>query len=247
LNRQQRLHYIFPNRIGWFDALLSDIRTVITGGQHYKNKSSDYLGGTYGAGNVSIAELICTGLELAAAHYTGKTTYNTNKKKKTKQLPTTSLTSKKPKQSGYNATANVQTFVVEYFPTNMSKEISHILWDAIRNGTHHLFTPKSIKYRNSTVKIMFYVEKSTIHSNVTRIGNIIQININCIEFYRVLKKAFKDYKRDLETKRILQINFIKASKSIENSSVLKSRSDISREVNYLSKRLKQTGIIKLFK
>jgi hypothetical protein len=237
LNKQERLQYIFPKRIGWFDALLADIRTLITGGQHYKNKPSHYLGGTYGAGNVSIAELVCTGLELAAAHYTGKTRYNVRKNTKHKS---------------YQAAENVKQFIIKYFPTQShSKEVTHVLWDAIRNGTHHLFTPKSIKYKKDIVEFMFYVERSRKKSHVTRNGNTILINVNSIEFYRMLKKAFQDYKKDIQADRTLQMNFYKASKSIERNTVInyngsRTMREIISEVKYLSKQLTQTGSFNLF-
>lgn len=240
LNKQQQLNYVMTE-IGWLDALLSDIRSLIKGGLRFKNTYSFLLGGSCGAGNVSIHMLICTGLELAAAYYTGKTEYNMSKKHK---LPV--IADKKPKQPRYKATEYVQEFMIEYFPTH-TKVISHILWDAIRNGTHHLFTPKCIKYSKNIVKFKFYEERSRRLSYVTRLGDTIQININSIEFYRELKKAFKDYKRDVERDRTFQINFIKASKSIEKPRVIHSGSGMSPEVKYLSKQLRQIGTFNLFK
>jgi len=65
--------YYVANRFGWFESLLSDVRTLIVGGQQLKNKPSPELGGNYGAGNVSIPILVCIGLELASSLYTGKT------------------------------------------------------------------------------------------------------------------------------------------------------------------------------
>ena len=56
--------YYVANRFGWFESLLSDIRTLIEGGKRLKNAPSAELGGNFGAGNVSIAILVCIGLEL---------------------------------------------------------------------------------------------------------------------------------------------------------------------------------------
>ena len=83
--REERLDYIFgdhdeddyvTNRFGWLDALLSDIRSLIDGGQAFvKGEIKPTLGGSHGAGNLSIATLVCTGLELVSALYvrdTGK-------------------------------------------------------------------------------------------------------------------------------------------------------------------------------
>lgn len=65
--------YYVANRFGWFESLLSDIRTLIEGGQRLKNAPSAELRGNFGAGNVSIAILVCIGLELASALYSGIT------------------------------------------------------------------------------------------------------------------------------------------------------------------------------
>jgi hypothetical protein len=53
--------YYVDTRFGWFDALLADIRTLIQGGQQLQNTQSAELGGTLGAGNVSIPILVCIG------------------------------------------------------------------------------------------------------------------------------------------------------------------------------------------
>ena len=75
MNKKERLDYIFddhkgdyiPNRFGWLNALLSDIRTLIDGGQGFaKGEIKHTLEGSHGAGNVSIPTLVCTGLELAS-------------------------------------------------------------------------------------------------------------------------------------------------------------------------------------
>ena len=51
------------NRFGWLDALLSDIRTLIDGGQGFvKGGIKTYIEGSHGAGNLSIPILVCTGL-----------------------------------------------------------------------------------------------------------------------------------------------------------------------------------------
>jgi hypothetical protein len=99
MNKKERFDYIFgnhkddyiTNRFGWLDALLSDIRTLIDGGQAFvKDEIKPTLAGSHGAGNVSIPILVCTGLELLSALYVGKTRYMG--------------------PSGYNATENVRKF-----------------------------------------------------------------------------------------------------------------------------------------
>src|SRR5687767_6049336 len=101
MNKKARLEYI-SSEIRWLDtALLSDIRTLIKGGSTFKK--SDRLGREYGSGNISIPVLICTGLELAAALYTGRTQYNIGK--------ITNYTK-------YDATQNVKKFVNDFFKSH---------------------------------------------------------------------------------------------------------------------------------
>ena len=219
MNSNDRLNYIMGERIGWLDtALLSDIRTLIKGGEVYKNKHSDRLGGFYGAGNVSLPLLICTGLEFASALYTGKTQYNMGKKNN---------------QPEYEAPQNVQKFIKKYFPKNAhAKKITLIMWDALRNGTHHLFIPKSMKDSKYTIEFMFYVDNVKKPSHITKVGNKIKININSIEFYHTLKKSLKDYRAEIKHKPALQRKFIKAWTSI-SPRVIKSTSPMSKEMKYL--------------
>ena len=66
---------------------------------------------------MSIPILVCAGLELASALYTGNK-FN-------------------------NATNNVKKFVEEFFPDD-GKKIPGILWVGIRNGTNHVFIPNTI-------------------------------------------------------------------------------------------------------
>ena len=80
--REERLDYIFgdhdddyiTNRFGWLNALLSDTRILIDGGQGFvKREIKPTLEGSHGAGNVSIPILVCAGLELVSALYAGDT------------------------------------------------------------------------------------------------------------------------------------------------------------------------------
>jgi hypothetical protein len=70
----------------------------------------------YGAGNISIPVLVCTGLELISKLFVGNTS---------------------------NATENVSKFIDEFFPAH-GKKIPRIICDGIRNGTNHNFSPNSI-------------------------------------------------------------------------------------------------------
>ena len=141
MNKKERLDYIFgdhnddyiTNRFGWLNALLSDIRTLIDGGQGFVNgEVKPTLEGSHGAGNVSIPILVCTGLELASALYTGKTGKTAN------------------------ATDNAKNFIQEFFQGN-GKNIPRILWDGIRNGTNHAFIPNTIVVSKNRVQFSFFV------------------------------------------------------------------------------------------
>jgi hypothetical protein len=215
--------------IGWIDALLSDIRSLIKGSLRYRNTHSYLLGGSCGAGNVSIPMLICTGLELTSALYTGRTEYNMGKKKG------------KP---CYDATRNVKEFICQYFPEPI-KMFTRIFWDATRNGTHHLFVPKSMAYSNKRVEFMFYVDRVSKKSHVTKSRNYIKININSIEFYRVFKKAFEDYKTKITLTPRLRKNFMLAWRSIKPR-VLVSPNDMATEATDLSNKLRKNPRFDLF-
>ena len=122
MNKKEKYDYIFGNppgeyvvnRLGWLDALLSDIRTLIDRYQCLRKNSKGSE--AYGASNISIPVLVCTGLELISKLFVGNTS---------------------------NATENVSKFIDEFFPAH-GKKIPRIIWDGIRNGTNHNFSPNSI-------------------------------------------------------------------------------------------------------
>src|SRR5437867_3181469 len=99
--------YYVHTRFGWLDSLLAVTRTLIHGGQQLQNNSSPELGRNFGAGNVSIPILVCIGLELASALYTG--------------------TTKAKDKSSYHADENVKSFVEAFFPKQGVK-VPIILW-----------------------------------------------------------------------------------------------------------------------
>jgi hypothetical protein len=223
----QRDYYV-ANRFGWFESLLSDIRTLIEGGQRYKNTVSTGLEGVFGAGNVSIPILVCIGLEFVSALYTG--------------------TTKVKDRSSYHADDNVKTFVHFFFP-HQGVKIPLILWDGIRNGNTHLFMPNVIKVDNTLIKFTFFV-KTNQHepSFVSESRNEITVHINSIEFYRVYKRALEDYKTKLERSNDLQNNFINAWESIDSTphDLTKDKYKIPKEVNRLNSRLKFSELLNIF-
>jgi hypothetical protein len=100
MSQQQRIYYIFNEmdartgkRFEWLYVLLGDIQTLIDGFQAFQNTTfASSFGLPLGGGNVSIAILVCTGLELVSALHAGKTNY----------FP----------QKGYNATDNLECFEI---------------------------------------------------------------------------------------------------------------------------------------
>ena len=79
MNKKEKYDYIFGNppgeyvvnRLDWLDALLSDIRTL-DGYQCLRENSKGSE--AYGAGNISIPVLVCTGLELISKLFVGDPT-----------------------------------------------------------------------------------------------------------------------------------------------------------------------------
>lgn len=164
---------------------------MIDGGQGFVNNNFiPTLEGPHGGGNVSIPILVCTGLELVSVLYTGKKN---------------------------NSTENVRDFIKEYFPeVSPIKRIALVLWEGIRNGTNHVFIPNIVKASYSLVEFSFSVEiYANVESYVTRSDNIIEIHINSIEFYRILKESVDKYESDLRKDETLQCHFIDGWKAIE--------------------------------
>jgi len=115
----------------------------------------------------------------------------------------------------YNATENTKKFVRRYFPEKY-KEIPLLLWDGIRNGLVHTFSPKPFEYNGSYIRFQFYVEDQNFPSHIETANNTILIRINVFELYRVLEKAIEVYHAELENSTVLQDNFIRAWSSIED-------------------------------
>jgi hypothetical protein len=228
MNEKQRLGYIFDdhnedyisNRLGWLYALLSDIRTLIDGGQGFvKGEIKPILEGSHGAGNVSIPILVCTGLELASKLYAG------NK---------------------LNSTDSVIKFIEDFFPDEV-KKIPRILWNGIRNGTNHIFIPNTILVFNNRIQFSFFVNHSfdKQQSYFTKSEGKIIIHINSIQFYHIFEQAIDKYKSKLETNNKLQCDFIAAWKSKEQPLKPKDGS-YQKEVKYLLNRLTQSNKPNLF-
>jgi hypothetical protein len=233
VTKEEKLDYIFgdhptqpiQNRFGWLNiALLGDIQTFINGIEVFLNDSTVKDPQGQGGGNLSIPILVCTGLELVSALYLGKTRYG----------------------SGYNATDNVQKFVDYFFPKH-AKRIPRLLWDGVRNGIDHLFIPKSMQYSRTRVQFTFYVQDSSVPSNVTKSEDLILIKISSIEFYRTFKQAIDNYKIELEKDEELQSHFIDAWQSIENHvQDITTNQTASAEVDYLLRQLNQSNTLYLF-
>jgi hypothetical protein len=96
---------------------------------------------------VSIAILVCTGLELVSALHVGKTNYSP--------------------QKGYNAIDNVECFVKNFFPIH-AREIPRLLWEGVRNGVDHLFIPKAKMCGQNRLDLTFVLDGQ---SQVTKESN----------------------------------------------------------------------------
>lgn len=225
MNKADRLDYIFgtkggENRFAWLKGgLIGDIQLFVNA----------IVKGPPG-GNLAIPILASTGLELAAALYTGRTDYLTGSKHAV-------------------AEDDVAKFITECFPHGNAQLIPHVMWDSIRNGIGHLFSPKSVKYSGYTVDFMFYVERRSklSHIEIDRKTKHIQMKINSIEYFQILEKAVSKYERKLRAREDLQNNFIDAWKSIETHSTdADTDQKKGREVQQLISAFGTSDTINLF-
>lgn len=248
MNKAQRLTYIFNHhanspvgaRFPWLEnALLGDIQTFIDGVDLYvKKKKKAARTKPRGGGNVSIPIPVNTALELASALYTGKTKYTMKRK---------------PTGPGryrlvhdFNATSNVAEFVGRFFPSR-SKHIPQILWDGIRNGVDHTFAPKTMRRGSSYIQFQFIVEPKSTPSAIHLVRNNIVLQINSLEYFRVVKRAIAAYKRELQTDTLLQRNFIRAWRSYERHIENLDKDREKRpEANYLRTVLSKSNHRRLF-
>lgn len=231
----ERLEYIFcthveepiVNRFGWLYALLSDIRTCLDGFAKLNDVKLIFpkdipLGG----GNLSIPILVCTGLELLSALYSGKTKYLNEK--------------------NYNAEENVIKFINDFFPEHV-KRIPRILWDSVRNGIDHMFIPKPVQCAQYRINFIFRRDVQSV-SDIIRRGNTIFISIAAISFYTALRQAIENYKNVLQKDEILQCNFINAWSSIEEySRNITNDENKVKELKHLLDELNRNDKIELFK
>ena len=68
----------------------------------------------------------------------------------------------------YEATKNAKEFIPRYFPEEY-KEIPSLLWDGIRNGLVHTFSPKPFTYKGSFILFQFYVEDQNFPSHIEKV------------------------------------------------------------------------------
>jgi hypothetical protein len=91
-----------------------------------------------------------------------------------------------------------------------------LLWDGVRNGLIHTFSPKPFEYNGSYIRFQFYVADQNFPSHIKKVNSTILISINVFELFRVLENAIEAYRADLENNTVLQDKFIKAWSSIED-------------------------------
>ena len=118
-------------------------------------------------------------------------------------------------KEGYRADDIVKPFINAFFPKEY-REIPRLLWDGIRNGLVHTFSPKPFEYKGSYIQFQFYVEDQNFPSHIEKVNNTILIKINVFELYRILEKAIEAYRAELENSDDLQKKFIRAFSSIED-------------------------------
>ena len=136
----------------------------------------------------------------------------------------------------YQSVNIVEPFLKYFFPKEY-REIPLLLWDGIRNGLVHTFSPKPFEYNGSYIRFQFYVEDQNFPSHIEKASNAILIRINVFELYRVLEKAVEAYRAKLENSAELQDKFIRAWSSIEEYTE-KADDNQSNEVEKLREDLK---------
>ncbi len=188
---------VFPlGRFNWIDCLLGDVQTFLDGIDSYLLSKCPGRGG----GNLSVPILLSTALGLVSDLYVGKTDYM----ERTGDIP----------ERSYRADNNVEQFVAHFFPQNYSK-FPLLIWDGVRNGITHLFSPKPFQYQGEIIRFQFSVENKNASSFVTKEGETTFVRINDFELYDVFKKAIENYRQELENDEELQNKFIQAWDSIE--------------------------------
>jgi hypothetical protein len=68
----------------------------------------------------------------------------------------------------YEATENVKKFILRHFPEKY-KDVPLLLWDGIRNGLVHTFSPKPFEYKRSYIRFQFYVEDQNFPSHIEKV------------------------------------------------------------------------------
>jgi hypothetical protein len=207
MNEKDKYRYIFVDtsfenrtRFNWItECLLGDIRTFLDGIEYYIIREKVKPAGKLprGGGNLSVPILVNTALEFVAALYAGKTEYID--------------------KNTYSGSKNkiIKGFIERYFPEGY-KEFPLLLWDGVRNGLIHTFSPKPFEYKGSYIRFQFYVDDQNFPSHIEKVNSTIMISINVFELYRVLEKAIEVYRADLENNTVLQDKFFDAWSSIED-------------------------------
>lgn len=68
-------------------------------------------------------------------------------------------------KSEWNSTENAKKFILRYFPKEY-KNIRALLWEGIRNGLIHTFSPKFFEYKGRYIRFQFYVEDQNVPSHI---------------------------------------------------------------------------------
>jgi hypothetical protein len=157
MNEEEKCRYIFEDmsfegrpRFKWItDCLLGDIRTFLDGIEYFiiQNKGEPTKP-LRGGGNLSVPILIHTALEFISRLYVGETKFTS--------------------REGYNAKKNVKEFIENFFPEKY-RSIPQILWDGVRNGLVHTFSPKPFEYKGSYIRFQFYVEDQNFPSHIEKV------------------------------------------------------------------------------
>jgi hypothetical protein len=105
---------------------------------------------------------------------------------------------------------------------------------------------KSMTFSQVLVQFSFYVENSSMPSQVIKSADKILIRINSIEFYHILKESIDKYRTELMINDELQQHFIDAWLSLETVQDKSSNKEASSEVEQILEELKECNKLNLF-
>lgn len=185
------------SRFEWLEDIhIGGVRSVRDAVRIYIDCSDNYPDGRSRAGcHFALPAVVVIALEAISNFYGG-------------------ITERTVGRRNYRADDLVEQFLRRYYPEPYTL-LPSLLWDSIRNGILHSYSPKQFDVDGKLVHFRFHCPPPAIPSYVKKTDQGFDIRINTMEFAETFEQAFSSYKEELERDRELQINFIRAFESFE--------------------------------